>query len=462
MEIKQRLTNLKFEKDEVKEENSDNDIKSSNVVSIVFRSLILDLLAFTMILPLLPALLDYYKEIDDKKGLYTWILNRIQNIQVYLNAPDKFSTVLFGGFLGSMYSFLQFLAMPIIGALSDVYGRRPMMILCLSGITISYITWALSQNFAIFVLSRFIGGISKGNISLSMAIITDVTSLKNRGKSMALVGIAFSIGFIVGPMIGVIFSKIAGNEKENYWYIFPALFALIIALSDLFYIINCLEETLPINRRAKSLSHGIHGAIIYINPIDLFQFNGVTELSPNELKNLRTLGRSYFLYLFVYSGLEFTLTFLTHHTFFFTSMQQGYMFLFIGLTMATLQGRFVRRIPADRTKFYGELGLWLVIPAFIFIGIAESVSCLYIGIFIFSVSTAMAVTCMMTLVTRIGPDNQKGTITGIFRSLGSLARACGPIVASIAFWSIGSGTTYLIGAFVLIIPPLILKSIFTN
>lgn len=85
-----------------------------------------------------------------------------------------------------MYSFLQFLAMPIIGALSDVYGRRPMMILCLSGITISYITWALSQNFAIFVLSRFIGGISKGNISLSMAIITDVTSLKNRGKSMVI------------------------------------------------------------------------------------------------------------------------------------------------------------------------------------------------------------------------------------------------------------------------------------
>lgn len=97
MEIKQRLTNLKFGKDEIKEESHDNDVKSSNVVSIVFRSLILDLLAFTMILPLLPALLDYYKEIDDKKGLYTWILKRIQNIQIYLNAPDKFSTVLFGG-----------------------------------------------------------------------------------------------------------------------------------------------------------------------------------------------------------------------------------------------------------------------------------------------------------------------------------------------------------------------------
>ena len=71
----------------------------------------------------------------------------------------------------------------------------------------------------------------------------------------------------------------------------------------------------------------------------------------------------------------------------------------------------------------------------------------------------MVVTCMMTLVTRVGPENQKGVITGIFRSLGALARACGPIVASIAFWSLGSMTTYLIGAIALIVPPLILRRI---
>lgn len=83
-----------------------------------------------------------------------------------------------------MYSFLQFLSAPIVGALSDIYGRKPLMIFCLTGIALSYLLWALSCNFAIFVLARFVGGISKGNINLSMAIISDVTSPKTRGKAM--------------------------------------------------------------------------------------------------------------------------------------------------------------------------------------------------------------------------------------------------------------------------------------
>ncbi|XP_063989492.1 major facilitator superfamily domain-containing protein 10 isoform X1 [Diachasmimorpha longicaudata] len=432
--------------------------KHKKMVPVIFCSLILDLLAFTMILPLLPALLDHYKSREDD-GLYSWILGCIDSVQIRLNAPERFTSVLFGGFIGSMYSLLQFLSMPIVGALSDIYGRRIMMLLCLTGVTISYLLWALSHNFMIFVVARLVGGVSKGNISLSMAIITDVTLPSKRGRSMALVGIAFSIGFVLGPIIGVLFSKLSSESRDDYWYVYPALFAFTLSLANLVYVSISLEETLSIKKRSKSLARGLSGAIMYINPVDLFQFNGVNALEASDLKRLRTLGHTYFLYLFIYSGLEFTLTFLTHHAFGFTSMQQGYMFLMIGVTMATLQGGFVRRIPSEKTKFFTELGLWLIIPAFVIIGIASSISVLYIGIFIFSVSTAMAVTCMSTLVSRIGPEHQKGTITGIFRSLGALARASGPIVASIAFWGIGSTVTYLFGGLVLILPPLILHTV---
>ncbi|XP_035724343.1 major facilitator superfamily domain-containing protein 10-like isoform X2 [Vespa mandarinia] len=414
-----------------------------------------DLLAFTMILPLLPALLDHYKVLSNK-GLYSMISHHVQSLRILLNAPDKIDTVLYGGFLGSMYSFLQFISSPITGALSDTYGRKPLMILCLTGITMSYLLWALSKNFGIFVLARFVGGISKGNISLSMAIISDVTSPEKRGKAMALVGIAFSIGFVVGPMIGAFFAWISSGNRNETWYIAPALFASLLAASNLLYVIYNLKESLPVKYRTKTILSGMVKSVIYINPIDLFQFTSVSGLNDKEQHNLKMLGRTYFVYLFIYSGLEFTLTFLTHHIFEFSSMQQGWMFLGIGLTMAILQGGWVRRVPSHKTKSVAELGLWLIIPAFVFIGLAKNTMMLYLGIFLFAVSTAMVVTCMMTLVTKIGPEHQKGTITGIFRSLGALARASGPIVASAGFWYFGSTTTYLTGAVFLLLPPFIL------
>lgn len=107
---------------------SDNETHKS--VYIVFISLLLDLLGFTMILPLFPSLLDHYR-LHDKWGLYSWLSSQINYFQTLVGAPEKFNSVLFGGFLGSMFSFLQFVASPIVGGLSDVFGRKIMMLVCL-------------------------------------------------------------------------------------------------------------------------------------------------------------------------------------------------------------------------------------------------------------------------------------------------------------------------------------------
>lgn len=104
--------------------------KTHPTVYIVFFSLLFDLLAFTMILPLLPSILEYYRE-NDKFGLYNTLAESIKSFQEFLGAPAKYNSVLFGGFLGSMFSFLQFAASPIVGGLSDVYGRKPVMLVCL-------------------------------------------------------------------------------------------------------------------------------------------------------------------------------------------------------------------------------------------------------------------------------------------------------------------------------------------
>lgn len=104
--------------------------------------------------------------------------------------------------------------------------------------------WAFSSNLFLFVLARFIGGISKGNVSLSMAIIADVCSMKNRGKGMALIGIAFSLGFIIGPLIGAAFAAMA-KRSEGDWFVYPAIFAFLLSMADLLFFIICFKETLP-------------------------------------------------------------------------------------------------------------------------------------------------------------------------------------------------------------------------
>ncbi|EEB15284.1 tetracycline-efflux transporter, putative [Pediculus humanus corporis] len=425
--------------------------KTNKTIFIVFCSLLMDLLAFTMILPLLPSLLDHYKINDDPNGCYKWFESSIKYFQQVLQAPERFNSVLFGGFLGSMFSFLQFLVSPLIGGLSDVYGRKPILLICLGGICFSYILWALSKTFSIFILARIIGGISKGNVSLSMAIIADVSSIASRGKGMALIGIAFSIGFIIGPVIGALFAKWSHSQHGN-WFVFPAIFAFLLSFADFLFVIFYFKESLPKEKRAKSVAKSLSQATAYINFKDIFQFRAVKNINKKDLNSLQNLGFIYFVYLLVYSGLEFTLTFLTHHTFQYTSMEQGWMFFGIGLIMAILQSSWVRKLPHDKIKPVATLGLLLIIPSFVLIGLATTSNLLILGLLFFAISTAMVVSCMTTLASKFGPEDQKGTILGIFRSLGALARAIGPILASTAFWSVGSSVTYLTGAVVLIWP----------
>lgn len=357
--------------------------KTHPTVYIVFFSLLLDLLAFTMILPLLPSLLEHYR-VNDKLGLYTSLSNSVQYFREMVGAPERYTSVLFGGFLGSMFSFLQFVVSPIAGGLSDYYGRKPILLLSLFGIMSSYGVWAISKNFGLFVLARFIGGLSKGNISLSMAIITDVSNKNNRGKGMALVGIAFSLGFIIGPMIGAVFSKFS-DKSSDHWFVFPALFAMCLSGADILFCLLCLKETLPIEKRAKTVINSLSQAIEHISIRSLFRFDAVKNLSKPDVESLKQLGFIYFMYLFLYSGLEFTVTFLMFHKFGFSSIDQAKMFLTTGVVMALLQGGYVRRIKAEKMKQSAVLGLVLIVPSFIIVGLSNSVFWLYVGMTLFAV-----------------------------------------------------------------------------
>lgn len=437
------------------EERSD----SGSMQAVVFVTLIVDLLAFTMILPLLPSLLDYYSQ-NDKTGLFLRMQSSVDSFRNLLGIPDteKNNSVLFGGIIGSLFSFLQFVASPVIGAASDKYGRRPLMIITTVGIAISYAVWALSYNFPLFVLARIIGGISKGNVSLSTTIVTDVSSTKNRGRGMALIGMAFSVGFIIGPMIGAYFARGSSFDADSLVNR-PAILALSLALLDILLVVLFLKESLPADKRVSSFGNSLQSAQNLINPFSLFNFTAVQRATTKDKSIFRQIGLCYFLFLFIFSGLEFTLTFLVHHRFQYTSMQQGKMFVFIGLIMALVQGGYVRRIKPGKERSVALVGMFLLLPSFIIISLSHSQLPYYFGLTLFSFASATVVPCMTTVVTMYGSDDQKGTIMGIFRSLGALARAIGPILFSTVFWLIGATSSYIIGAACLLVPILLLKNI---
>ncbi|KAM5339463.1 major facilitator superfamily domain-containing protein 10 isoform 2-T7 [Glossophaga mutica] len=370
----------------------------TRVITVVFLGLLLDLLAFTLLLPLLPGLLESHSRAHDplygswQRGV-DWFAAAIG-----MPAEKKYNSVLFGGLIGSVFSALQFLSAPLTGAISDCLGRRPVMLLSLAGLASSYAVWAASGSFAAFLASRVIGGISKGNVSLSTAIVADLGSPPARSRGMA-----------------------------------------------------------------PSVTLGLQAAADLLSPLALLRFSTVARgqdpPSGDSLSHLRRLGLVYFLYLFLFSGLEYTLSFLAHQRFQFSSLQQGKMFFFIGLTMATIQGAYARRISPGREIAVVKRAILLLVPAFLLIGWGRTLPVLGLGLLLYSFAAAVVVPCLSSVVAGYGSPGQKGTVMGTLRSLGALARAVGPLAAASVYWLVGAPACFTVCSGLFLLPFLLLRTL---
>ncbi|KAF1746954.1 hypothetical protein GCK72_023412 [Caenorhabditis remanei] len=423
------------------------------VMKLLIPALICNMLAFTSILPLFPTILNYYSKEGHRDWLYDISVKGLQSFQEAIGVPhsERYDKVFFGGFLGSLFSALQFISSPTLGSLSDIYGRRAIISLCCIMTFISYVNWLKADTFAYFVLSRILGGLSKGNINVATAIVSDVYSPEDHPKGMAFIGISYSVGFLVGPMIGAYFSTIASPDAP---FASPAIFSIVLTVLE-FGFLFFLPETLDLKEQ-KSLDDIKKTRKELITPKDLFQFTAVN--APQEKKNeMQKVGWIYFLFLFLYSGLEFTLPFLTHLRFNFDNMQQGKLYLFTGLLMLPIQARYVRKTPIEKQKAVAEFGIACIIPAYLLVAVAKTPLVLYAGLFFYAIASATVVTSLTSLVHVIYPQNEKGVLAGIFRSLGCLARALGPVISSTFFWLLGATTCYIMGALLLFIPLILLK-----
>ncbi|KAG8453430.1 hypothetical protein GDO86_000162 [Hymenochirus boettgeri] len=435
------------------------DRGSNRVIAVVFAALLIDLLGFTLILPLFPSILEHFSKSNDT--FYQTLQNGVDCFASAVGVPQerKYNSVLFGGLIGTIFSLLQFFCSPLTGAASDYIGRRRVMMITSVGLIVSYALWAISRSFGVFILSRIVGGLSKGNVSLCTAIIADLPSLKKRSTGMAMIGVAFSLGFTLGPMIGAYFAM--DTSGEEIFYVRPAILAILFSVADLVFIFLLLPETLTKENRVSSVAAGFQGASDLLSPFALFHFSAVTRRkdspSSESLQRLQLLGMVYFLYLFLFSGLEYTLSFLTHQRFQFDSMQQGKMFFFIGVTMALIQGGYARRIsPGNEIKTV-KRAIILLIPAFLLIGWANSLMMLGTGLLLYSFAAAIVVPCLSSVVSTYGSASRKGTVMGILRSLGALARALGPILSATLYWVAGAEICFSVCAFLFLIPLICLR-----
>jgi ferrochelatase len=412
----------------------------------IFFILFLDLVGFSIIFPLFPEMLTYYGSVEADVGLYGAMMGVIRTLETWLGGASGYHVVLFGGLLGSLYSILQFICSPLVGTLSDRIGRRPILIFSLVGIAISYGLWFFAGSFAMLVAARLLGGVMSGNIATATAVVADVTKPSNRSKGMALIGIAFGMGFILGPALGAFSTLIdftAWFPSLKAYGVNPfsaaALLAFVLSITNLWMVITRFKETLPKERRRKKSSTRS------INPINLFRVESFPGVSLNNL--------TYFYFLLAFSGMEFTLTFLTFERLQYNNVNQGMMFVFIGFVLVMMQGGYVRR----KASIIGERkmivrGMATLIPALAILAFAEGNGLLYLGLFLMAVGAAQVTPCLTALASRYAPDDEQGRVVGVFRSLGALARAIGPLLACFLYWKLGSFTFYIIGAVFIIIP----------
>ncbi|MFH4976138.1 hypothetical protein AB6A40_002847 [Gnathostoma spinigerum] len=434
---------------------------SSRTLYKLTAIMIVDLIAFTCILPLFPSIIDFYSRTPHRDGMYDsleWLCHKLQNA---VGVPEvrRYNSVFFGGLLGSMFSMLQFFSSPLLGALSDIFGRKRILLLSVFGSLLSYMIWLNSSVFSLFVLSRIIGGLSKASVSIATTIIADVCPGEGSSRGMAFLGGSFSVGFIVGPMIGAYFTaKTRTYSNKEELFLFPAQFSVIMSIAELILIVAVLPETLEASERKKTSRELIANCSNYLWPNRLFEFSAVKKDSKDKnISQLQCYGLAYFFYLFLYSGLEFTLSFLTHVRFQYTSTEQGKMYLFVGLIMVFLQGCLVRRIPVSQQRNAARFAVAVILPSYIIIGISSSEAFLYGGLALYAAASAIVVPCITSCVSNLSENSSKGTTLGVFRSLGAFARALGPVCASMVFWLIGSSWCYVVGGMLLVFPYILLK-----
>ncbi|MSU69711.1 MAG: MFS transporter [Opitutaceae bacterium] len=409
-------------------------------LGVIFLTLYIDLIGFSIIFPLVPDLLEYYLKTDGLSGVLGWLLAQTNAVAHALGRDEPFAAVLFGGVLMSFFSILQFIFAPFWGALSDRRGRRGVLLATVTGTALGYLLWVLSGSFWLFLLSRMVSGAFSGNLSVATAAVADVTSRQERSRAMGIVGAAFGLGLVTGPMVGALTAHLSLLDQHPSLARFginpfsvPALISLALCLINIVWVARRFTETLPPAVRAEAREPRLR------NPL-----RAIFALENAAVRRANIVA---FVYALAFVAMETSLTFLAAQRFGYTARQNGWLLGFLGVCSIVTQGFIVRQL----LRSVHELrvlssGLVVSCVGLLCIGFAPQPWLLYVGLAFLAMGSGLVNPSTTGLISLYSAESEQGRVLGIFRSLGSLARAVTPVFAGAVFWMFGSRAVFLAGA----------------
>lgn len=357
---------------------------------VIFITVFIDLVGFGIVIPVLP----FYAE-GTKFGA----------------TPSQV------GLLFASYSVMQLVFAPILGRLSDKYGRRPVLLFSLLGTAAGFMILGFATTLWMLFVGRIIDGISGGNISTAQAYIADVTTKENRAKGMGLIGAAFGLGFVFGPAIGGILSRWGVNV--------PFMFAGALAFANAILLYFTLPETVTADHPARVSAAAGRGWQ------QLF-----SALREPRLAYVLTI---YFLGIVAFSIMTASFSLFLMFRLGYDAFHNGWIFAFVGIISAAIQGGLIGKL----VKKFGE-PLLVIVGALMFSASLVVIpfvtpatgllAILTIGAVI-SIGQALSAPSLSSLASKSASAGEQGGVLGVMQSVASLARAVGPSLAAVLIYS---------------------------
>lgn len=366
-------------------------------MAILFLIVFIDLVGFGLVIPLLP----FYAE--------------------RFAATPLQMTALF-----ATYSLMSMLAAPLWGRLSDRVGRRPVLMASMAAAALAYGWLALATRLWMLFAARAFAGACAGNIAAAQAYIADVTPPEKRAKGMGMIGAAFGLGFIIGPVVGGV---VAGNNVATADLRTPGLIAACLSAVACLGVVALLPESLSAARELIARSRLAAARAAFARPA------------------LARLLVVFFLVILAFSGMETTFAWWAIAQFGWGPRATGFVFFYVGLLSAAMQGGAIGPL----TRRFGEerlmlAGLALIAVGLLILPLARGVPVLLLSMTALALGMGAMQPSINSLISRRAGAQQQGEVMGVAQSVGSLSRVLGPIVAGLLFTQFGRQSPFLWGA----------------